>query len=450
VILLVSLRHLAGERERAGARSRREDKRRLRALRCVGEKRHAGGSEGLMNKTIRCAVAAVLGMAALAGGAQQRPQSGNAGIPRPPTGIEVPPLGEGPFRYNTAEQEIRVVVHTRGLTRPWSLAWLPSGEMLVTERVGRLRLVRDGVLDPEPVAGVPEVRVQGLSGLFDIALHPQFATNAYVYLSYNKPVGERQSGLGVARGVWKGGALSDVRDIFVTTDTSSVSRLAFGRDGKLYVSTFGNMGDGSGAQDPMSHAGKVLRLNDDGSVPSDNPFFGRAGYKPEIYTLGHRSTEGLAVNPETGELWEGEQGPNGGDELNILKPGANYGWPRVSTGRSYPGPWQPDGFQREGFENPVVHWVPSIATSGLAFYTGDKLAGWKRNAFVGGMRMGEIPGTGHLSRIVFNANWEEIRREMLLVDLRQRIRDVRQGPDELLYLLTDEDAGAILRIEPAN
>jgi glucose/arabinose dehydrogenase len=362
----------------------------------------------------------------------------------------VPPLGDGPFTYKTAEQEIRVVVYTRGLVRPWSLAWLPSGEMLVTERVGRLRIVRDGVLDPEPVAGVPEVRVQGLSGLFDIALHPQFATNRYVYLSYNKPVGERQSGLGVARGVFNGSALTDVRDIFVTTDTSSVSRLAFGRDGKLYVSTFGNMGDGSAAQDPLSHAGKVLRLNDDGGVPSDNPFFGRAGYKPEIYTLGHRSTEGLAVNPETGELWEGEHGPNGGDELNILKPGANYGWPRVSTGRSYPGPWQPDGFQREGFENPVVHWVPSIAASGLAFYTGDKLAGWKRNAFVGGLRMGEIPGTGHLSRIVFNANWEEIRREMLLVDLRQRIRDVRQGPDELLYLLTDEDDGAILRIEPAN
>jgi len=403
-----------------------------------------------MRTVFRCAVTAALAIAALGAAAQQRARTGNAGIPRPPTGIEVPPLGAGPFSYKTAEQEIRVVVHTRGLTRPWSLAWLPGGEMLVTERVGRLRIVRDGMLDPEPIAGVPEVRAQGLSGLFDVALHPQFATNRFVYLSYNKPIAERQSGLGVARGVWDGRALTDVRDIFVTTDTSSVSRLAFGRDGKLYVSTFGNMGDGSRAQDPMSHAGKVLRLNDDGSVPNDNPFSGRAGYKPEIYTLGHRSALALVVNPATGEIWEGEQGPNGGDELNVLKPGANYGWPRVSTGRSYPGPWQPDGFQREGFENPVVHWVPSIATSGLAFYTGDKLAGWKGSAFVGGMRMGEIPGTGHLQRIGFNADWEEIRREMLLVDLRQRIRDVRQGPDELLYLLTDEDAGAILRIEPAN
>jgi glucose/arabinose dehydrogenase len=403
-----------------------------------------------MRMIVRCAVAAALGIAAFAATAQQGAPAANAAARRPPNGIEVPPLGAGPFTYKTAEQQIRVVVHTRGLVRPWSLAWLPSGEMLVTERVGRLRIVRDGVLDPEPIAGIPEVRVQGLSGLFDVALHPEFATNRFVYLSYNKPAGERQSGLGVVRGTWDGRALTNVRDIFTTTDTGSVSRLAFGRDGKLYVTTFGNAGDGSNAQNPMSVAGKVLRLNDDGSVPGDNPFSGRAGYKPEIYTLGHRSTLALVVNPDTGELWEGEQGPNGGDELNVLKPGANYGWPLVSTGRSYPGPWQPEGFTRAGFENPVVHWVPSIATSGLAFYTGDKLPAWKGNAFVGGMRMGEIPGTGHLQRIGFNANWEEIRREMLLVDLRQRIRDVRQGPDELLYLLTDEDAGTILRIEPAN
>jgi glucose/arabinose dehydrogenase len=322
--------------------------------------------------------------------------------------------------------------------------------MLVTERTGQLRIVRNGVLDPQPIAGTPEVRAQGLSGLFGVALHPQFATNRFVYLSYNKPIAERQNGLGVARGVWNGRALADVRDIFVTTDASSVSRLAFGRDGKLYVSTFGNAGDGSAAQNPMSHAGKVLRLNDDGSVPGDNPFSGREGYKPEIYTLGHRSTLALIVHPVTGELWENENGPNGGDEINVLKPGANYGWPLVSTGRSYPGPWQSKGFSRDGFEDPLVYWVPSIAVSGLAIYTGDKLAKWKGDAFVGGMRMGEIPGTGHMQRIHFNDNNEELRREMMLVDLRQRIRDVRQGPDELLYLLTDEDAGAILRIEPAN
>jgi glucose/arabinose dehydrogenase len=413
-------------------------------------KRHAQERVMPRRQLVSCVAAAALVVAASAVAAQQRAPANN-GIPAPPRGIVVPPLGAGPFVYQTAEsQDIRVVVHTRGLVRPWSLVWLPSGEMLVTERPGRLRIVRNGVLDPQPIAGTPEVRAQGLSGLFDVALHPQFATNRVVYLSYNKPIAERQNGLGVARAVFDGRALTDVRDIFVTTDASSVSRLVFGRDGKLYVSTFGNAGDGSGAQDPMSHAGKVLRLNDDGSVPSDNPFSGRAGYKPEIYTLGHRSTLGLIVHPVTGEIWESENGPNGGDEINVLRPGANYGWPLVSTGRSYPGPWQPKGFSAEGFENPVVYWMPSIAASGFAIYTGTKLSKWTNNLLVGGMRMGEIPGTGHLERIQFNANWEEIRREMLLVDLRQRIRDVRQGPDELLYLLTDEDDGAILRIEPAN
>jgi glucose/arabinose dehydrogenase len=407
-------------------------------------------------RIIGCAAAAALVLYGSQAAQQQQqqlraPAAAWAGAtPRPPTGSVVPPLCAGPFVYQTAEENIRVVVHTRGLVRPWSLVWLPSGEMLVTERTGQLRIVRNGVLDPQPIAGTPEVRAQGLSGLFDVALHPQFATNRFVYLSYNKPIAERQNGLGVARGVWNGRALADVRDIFVTTDASSVSRLAFGRDGKLYVSTFGNAGDGSAAQNPMSHAGKVLRLNDDGSVPGDNPFSGREGYKPEIYTLGHRSTLALIVHPVTGELWENENGPNGGDEINVLKPGANYGWPLVSTGRSYPGPWQSKGFSRDGFEDPLVYWVPSIAVSGLAIYTGDKLAKWKGDAFVGGMRMGEIPGTGHMQRIHFNDNNEELRREMMLVDLRQRIRDVRQGPDELLYLLTDEDAGAILRIEPAN
>jgi aldose sugar dehydrogenase len=407
-------------------------------------------------KLLGCVAAAALGFASPLMAQQQQQRvpaaaaAGAGGTPRPPTGIVVPPLGAGPFAYQTAEESIRVVVHTRGLVRPWSLVWLPGGEMLVTERTGALRIVRNGVLDAQPIAGVPEVRAQGLSGLFDVALHPQFATNRYVYLSYNKGIAERQSGLGVARGILNGSALTDVKDIFVTTDASSVSRLAFGRDGKLYVSTFGNAGDGSGAQDPMSHAGKVLRLNDDGSTPNDNPFAGRAGYKPEIYTLGHRSTLALIVHPVTGELWENENGPNGGDEINVLKPGANYGWPLVSTGRSYPGPWQSKGFSRDGFEDPLVYWVPSIAVSGLAIYTGDKFPRWKGDAFVGGMRMGEIPGTGHLQRIHFNNNNEELRREMMLVDLRQRIRDVRQGPDELLYLLTDEDNGAILRIEPAN
>ena len=397
----------------------------------------------------RCTAAAVFSLLTVSAAAQQRVPVGNGGTPVAPTGIVVPALPAGPFTYHTAEgQDIRVVVHTRGLKRPWSLAFLRSGEMLVTERGGTLRVIRDGKLDPTPVAGVPAVQAVGLSGLFDIVLHPKFADNHFVYLSYNKPVAEGRAGLGVARGVWDGRALTNVRDIFVTTDTSSVSRLAFGVDGKLYVSTFGSVGDN--AQNTNSLAGKVLRLNDDGSVPADNPFVGKAGYKPEIFTLGHRSTLGLAVHPGTGAVWENENGPNGGDEINVLKPGANYGWPLVSLGRTYPGPWQSKGFSREGFEDPIVYWTPAIAVSGMAFYTGSKLAKWKGDVFVGGMRMGEIPGTGHLQRILFNENMEELRREMLLVDLRQRIRDVRQGPDELLYLLTDEDDGAVLRIEPAD
>jgi glucose/arabinose dehydrogenase len=395
-----------------------------------------------------CAAAATIGSLLLPAAAQRQVPFRND-IPVAPTGIVVPPLPSEPIVYHTAEgQDIRVVVHTRGLKRPWSLAFLPSGEMLVTERGGQLRIVRNGTLDPQPVAGVPEVRAQGLSGLGDVALHPKFSANGFVYLSYNKPVGERASGLAIARGVWDGHALKDTRDIFMTTDASSVSRLAFGHDGMLYASTFGGMGDA--AQNADSLAGKVLRLRDDGTVPPDNPFVGKAGYKPEIYTLGHRSTLGLAVHPTTGEVWENENGPNGGDEINVLKPGANYGWPLVSLGRTYPGPWQSKGFSREGFEDPIVYWTPAIAVSGMAFYTGNKLPKWKGDVFVGAMRMGEIPGTGHLQRILFNQNMDELRREMLLVDLRQRIRDVRQGPDELLYLLTDEDNGVILRIEPAN
>jgi len=399
-----------------------------------------------MRLAASCAVLVVLG-AALPSAAQQKVPFNN-GTPVAPKGIVVPPLPDKPVVYHTAEgQDIRVSIYTRGLKHPWSLAFLPNGEMLVTERGGDLRSVRDGVLDPQPVGGVPAVQAGGLSGLFDVALHPRFAQNRLIYLSYNKP-GEPRASLGLARGVLDGHELKNVSDIFTTSDTNSVSRLAFGADGMLYMSTFGSIGDG--AQNPMSLAGKVLRLRDDGTVPSDNPFVGKSGYKPEIYTLGHRSTLGLAVHPATGAVWENENGPNGGDEINVLKPGANYGWPLVSLGRTYPGPWQSKGFSREGFEDPIVYWTPAIAVSGMAFYTGDKLPKWKGDVFVGAMRMGEIPGTGHLERILFNENMEELRREMLLLDWHQRIRDVRQGPDGFIYLLTDEDDGAILRIEPAN
>lgn len=365
----------------------------------------------------------------------------------PDRGIPVPPLPEGPIEYRTAEgMHIRVVVLARDLENPWSLAFLPDDSMLITERPGRLRHYRDGELS-DPIPGVPEVQADFISGLFDIKLHPDFETNNYVYLTYNKPQ-EDGAVLAVARGEYDGRALTNVEDIFIAEGASSVSRMLFAPDGRLYVSTWGEPGEM--AQDPADLSGKVLRLNPDGSVPDDNPFAGREGYRPEIYTLGHRTPESLVWHEPTGAIWESEMGPNGGDEVNVLEPGGNYGWPYVSLGRSYEGPFQPDKFHREGMIDPVVSWVPSISTTGMDFYTGDRLEAWQDNLFVGGVRYGEVPGTGRLQRIVFNDEMQEIRRESLLVDLRQRIRDVREGPDELLYVLTDETEGALLRIEPVE
>jgi glucose/arabinose dehydrogenase len=374
------------------------------------------------------------------------------GIPVAPKGLAGRKLPKMPMEFDTGEgMRIRVVAVTRADEYPWSIAFLPDGSMLVTERMGRLRIIRNGVLDPKPVAGGPVAYGAGESGLpgtvhgyMDIALHPKFAENHFVYLSYTKPLDEKKRTTALARGRWDGHALTEVRDIFVL-DQAGTSRIAFGRDGKLYMTTTGR-----DPQDPNTQGGKVLRLNDDGSIPQDNPFAGKPGHKPEVYTLGHRSSLGLAVHPGTGEMWLNENGPNGGDEINILKPGANYGWPVVSYGRDYPGPWHTAPPGHAGFEPPVVYWMPAIAVSGMAFYTGDKLPKWKGDVFVGSLRTGEIPGTGHLERILFNEKMEELRRESLLTELRQRIRDVRQGPDGFLYLLTDEKEGAVLRIEPAQ
>ena len=404
----------------------------------------------LLSITMSC-TAAIVTLLSTAGAAQQKvPFRGDT--PIAPSGIPKIPLPDQPVVYDTAEgQRIRVVVHTTGLSHPWSLAFLPDGTMLVTERDGRLRVIRNGVLDPKPVEGLPTMRRAGLVGLMDVTLHPQFASNSLIYLSYAKPIDEKQSATAIARGKWNGTTLTDVKDVFVApAGVGGGARMAFGRDGTLYVTTGG--GGGNSPQDPDSLGGKVLRLKDDGTVPMDNPFVGKPGHRPEIFTMGHRSSLGLAVHPGTGEVWQNENGPNGGDEINILKPGANYGWPIVSLGRVYSGPWQSASamFYREGFEQPIVYWTPAIAVSGMVFYTGDRLSKWKGDVFVGSLREGEIPGTGHLERILFNEKMEELRRESLLQPLRQRIRDVRQGPDGLLYLLTDEDNGAVLRIEPAQ
>jgi glucose/arabinose dehydrogenase len=257
----------------------------------------------------------------------------------------------------------------------------------------------------------------------------------------------------LARGRFENGALVDVRDVFATGATGTEgSRIGFAADGKLHmtISAPGVGPDVVRSQNPQDYAGKTIRLNDDGSIPRDNPFVNDARYLPAIYTLGHRNGHSMTLNPWTNELWATEQGPNGGDEINVLRAGANYGWPLVSHGRVYSGPTISQNPTLEGMTPPLVYWVPSIAVTGMTFYQGDVFTAWRRSAFVGGLREGEVPRTGQLQRIEFNERWEEIRREPLLRELEQRIRDVREGPDGLLYVLTAEADGAVLRIEPAS
>lgn len=412
-------------------------------------------SIGLFVVILAIALGGVRGRAQTAG--KQAAPARPATAP-PPIIWPSPPLPDGPIILDTAVQhQIRLTV-TKGLNQPWSMAFLPDGGILVTERAGRLRIIRNGVLDPDSIAGVPPVQARGISGLMDLALHPRFSENKLVYFTYDKPAAETgaagEGGGGIitlARARWDGTKLADVHDIFSTaTQGTLASRIVFGKDGMLYMSVgIGDPPTASRAQDPNDLAGKVLRLRDDGTVPPDNPFVGRPGYRPEIYTMGHRNALGLTVQPDTGAIWECENGPNGGDEINILQPGKNYGWPIVSFGRFYLGPRVSEDPSREGMELPVVYWVPSIAASGLTFYTGDKFPNWKNSVFVGGMREGEVPRTGHLERIDFNGKWEELHRESMLRQLEQRIRDVRQGPDGYLYLLTAENDGALIRIEPA-
>jgi len=393
-----------------------------------------------------------------AGFGQQKVPMAPGGFPVAPQGLANRPLPPLPMEFDTAEgMRIRVSAWITGLQNPWTVAFLPDGTALVTERTGRLRVIRDGKLDPTPVAGAPMARNLGVSGepgavhgYMDVILHPNFASNKLVYICYTKPIDEKRQTTAIARGRWDGKALVETKDIFVGQESNGTARIAFGRDGMLYVTTAA-AGPGNAAQEGNNQSGKVLRLKDDGTVPPDNPFVGKAGYKPEIYTLGHRSSLGLAVHPGTGQMWLNENGPNGGDEINILKPGANYGWPIVSYGRTYSGPWQQnDRPGHVGYEPPLVVWIPAIAVSGMEFYTGNRLPKWKGDVFVGSLRTGEVPGTGHLERILFNEKMEELRRESLLVELHQRIRDVKQGPDGLLYVMTDQNPGAILRIEPAK
>ena len=377
-------------------------------------------------------------------------------------GIPPVPLPEVPVVFDTAEgQRVRVSVIATGLSHPWGLAILPNGDMLVTERQGTLRLIRDGVLDPNPVPGVPEVFTGvNLSGLMDVHLHPQFSENGFVYLTYSKPT-EEGATVALARGRFDGRAMSEVRDLFVADADgpgTAGSRLVFAANGDLYMTVGGAFNRVRElAQDPSSHIGKVLRLKDDGTAAAGNPFAGQTDSSAEVFSLGHRNQLGIAVHPETGEIWASENAPLGGDEVNIISGGENYGWPTVSYSREYYGPRIADRPWQEGLVQPELVWIPSIAPSGLMFYTGDQFPTWKGDLFVGSLMTGRVARTGHLERVTFNRQGMEQRREWLLADLKQRVRDVRQGPDGLIYVLTDgahmfddADDAAVLRLEPVD
>jgi glucose/arabinose dehydrogenase len=377
-------------------------------------------------------------------------------------------LSEASYTFDTAEQaRIRVTPIVRGLPHPFSLAFLPNGDALVAIRATELRIVRNAtgaggrspVLDPAPVPGMPPLNPPLRNGgLHDVALHPKFAENRFVYFTYNKlgptvPDADpkrpprRLTAITVARGRFDGKGLTDVKELFIGEwEAPSGSRMAFAPDGMLYVTTGAPFNDKAQLLDNVY--GKVLRLRDDGTAPPDNPFAGKPNVRPEIYSYGHRDQLGLAVHPASGAVLNAEHGPNGGDEVNVIRAGRNYGWPKYSYGRNYDGSTLVESPIATGIEAPAVIWLPSIAPTGLTFYTGDRFPAWKGNLFVGSARRGEVPGTGGLERVVFNDKLGETRRETLLTQLHQRIRDVRQGPDGLLYVITDEDDGALLRIEP--
>jgi glucose/arabinose dehydrogenase len=423
-----------------------------------------------------------------AAGQPAAPAPGRQGAPAPAQGqgrgrgpAPTDTLGAGPWDLPAGRGgRIHVSVVTKGLDHPWGIAFLPdpstplgagpstslgtSGlNALVTERPGRLRQIKNGVLDPTPIGPMPQMLATGLGGLFDVSLHPRFAQNRLIYLTYSKPgPGEGNATTAVMRAKWDGGStLTEVKDILVAdawhggpgspqglgpASGSYGSRLAWDRAGMLYVS-LGDRNYPPASQNPASHIGKILRIRDDGSVPADNPFVSKPGYKPEIYSLGHRNPLGLYIHPTTGDLWSTEEGPQGGDELNKIEAGKNYGWPRVSLGRNYDGSRVGEGFSAPGLEEPIVYWVPAIAISGLSFYDGDKFPMWKGNALVGGMRN----NTGqHIQRVQFNTKGEPTGREIILSELKQRIREVKPGPDGFIYAITDETFGAVLKIEPGR
>jgi glucose/arabinose dehydrogenase len=356
----------------------------------------------------------------------------------------------------TAEARLRITPLAHGLANPFAMAFRNNGDILVTERYsGQLRIVRNGVLLPEAVSGVPPVYGEIFrAGLMAVAVHPD--DDSLVYLTYTKPMvvnDEPEQAVALVRGKLRGLELIGLEELFVAAGLDrgiAAAKLLWAPDGKLMMSVGGAyvyLGYGDYAQDPAVHYGKLLRLNDDGSAPSDNPFITSGEYLPEVYSVGHRNQIGLAWHPDTGALWAAENGPQGGDEINIIQAGENYGWPIVSLSRQYRGDWISQQRWSEQFINPEVVWWPSIAPSGMTFYSGDKIPEWQGDLLVGSMIEGRIPGSGHLERLVFNSRGEELRRESLLREFKARVSDVQQGPNGYVYILLDEERGALLRLE---
>ena len=353
----------------------------------------------------------------------------------------------------TRDHAVRVATVTRGLEHPWGLAFLPDGRMLVTERPGRLRVIgKDGTLDPAPVAGLPRVDPQGQGGLLDVALHPQYAANGWIYWTYAQRDERGNNGTELARGRLAGSAgayrMTDVQVLFRMAPKTNRghhfgARLVWDREGRLYM-TLGDRGDMERAQKLDDHAGKILRLTDEGKPAPGNPFEKSAGARPEIFSLGNRNVQGAALHPATGALWATEHGPQGGDELNLIKAGVNYGWPVITYGANYvTGTRIGEGTEKAGMAQPVKHWTPSPALSGLAFYTGDKFPKWRGDLLLGALR-GQA-----LIRVRLDGE-KFVEDEFMLRGHVGRVRDVRVGPDGLVYLLVDHPDGALLRVEPAG
>ncbi len=369
--------------------------------------------------------------------------------------VVTPALGQAPV-LRSANHDYRVVTVADGLVGPWSIAFLPGGDILVTEKSGRLRLVRNGVLRLEPIEGVPAVLDQGQGGLMDVVPHPDFESNQFVYLTYSKPIGDgTEATTALGRGRFVNDRLMDFQDIFVSQTRGRAghygSRLAFDADGYIFVTVgerqIASRGDLTAhpAQDITNHHGTVNRLNDDGTVPTDNPFVGQGDARPEIWSYGHRNPQGLAIHPETGDIWVTEHGPQGGDELNRILPGLNYGWPVIGYGVNYgSGQAIHEGTRGEGIESPTHFWVPSIATSGLMVYTGDLFPAWKGSIFAGGL------AGQQMARLALDG--QRVVREETLLQGMGRIRDIRQHPDGYIYVAIDgrSQPSAVVRLEPAG